>query len=86
MGVGSLLFALPHLLADSYSPATGAGRHKTAPLCNMTIACGIEEGVSCCGTKLRVLHRAATAASLIMEKLAQAGPVVIKKMISPCSI
>jgi hypothetical protein len=46
MGVGSLLFALPHLLADSYSPATGAGRHKTAPLCNMTIACGIEEGVS----------------------------------------
>jgi hypothetical protein len=45
----------------------------------MTIACGIEEGVSQLLQSSEYKHRVATAASLIMEKLAQAGPRSYKK-------
>ena len=54
MGLGSLLFALPHFLTEAYSPATttssaSAGgerqQHRNVALCNMSLSCGIEEAV-----------------------------------------
>jgi hypothetical protein len=53
MGLGSLLFAMPHFLTESYNPATsssatsgGDWHPRNVALCNMTTSCGIEEAVS----------------------------------------
>jgi hypothetical protein len=44
MGLGSLLFALPHFLTETYNP-TAESRQKSVALCNMSLSCGLEEAV-----------------------------------------